>query len=79
MTQQAPRGSQPYQFPIQHLRVSQSLSLNELAAAVRMDPAHLELIEREAPGASPTGEELRRIADVLKCSVEDLGQACNGA
>jgi transcriptional regulator with XRE-family HTH domain len=55
--------------------VSRGLTLNELAAAVQMDPAHLELIERQSPNASPTMEELRRLAVVLECSVENLGQA----
>ena len=68
----SPRGSQPHQWPIRHLRVSRGLSLNELATAVQMDPAHLELIERQSSSACPTHEELARIANALKCSVEDL-------
>ena len=75
MAENSPRGSQPHQWPIRHLRVSRGLTLNELAAAVQMDPAHLELIERQSPNASPTMEELRRLAVVLECSVENLGQA----
>jgi transcriptional regulator with XRE-family HTH domain len=75
MAEDSPRGSQPHQWPIRHLRVSRGLTLNELAAAVQMDPAHLELIERQSPNASPTLDELRRIADVLQCSVEDLGSS----
>jgi DNA-binding Xre family transcriptional regulator len=77
MIDESPAGSQPHHWPIRRLRVSQGLSLNELAAAVQMDSAHLELIERQSSGASPTHEELARIAAVLKCSVEDLEQASN--
>ena len=77
MSEEDPRGSQPHQWPIRHLRERRNLTLNELAAAVQMDPAHLELIERQSPSAAPSGEELKRIADVLQCSVEDLKQASN--
>lgn len=75
MAHNPPRGSQPYQWPLRRLRVSRGLTLNELAASVQMDPAHLELIERQSPNASPTIEELRGLARVLECSVKDLGQA----
>jgi transcriptional regulator with XRE-family HTH domain len=66
-------GSQPHEWPIRRLREQHGLSLNELATAVQMDPAHVELIERQSPSASPTRAELERIAAVLQCRVDDLG------
>jgi len=58
--------------PIHRLRTAQGLTHNELAAMVRMDPAHLDLIERQSPLATPTLKELEAIARVLSCRVEDL-------
>jgi hypothetical protein len=39
---------------------------------IGMDPAHLDLIERQSPLAAPTLVELQAIASVLSCRVEDL-------
>jgi DNA-binding Xre family transcriptional regulator len=58
--------------PIRRLRQIKGLSLNELAASIRMDPAHLDLIERQSPFATPTLGELEAIAAVLSCTVEDI-------
>jgi DNA-binding Xre family transcriptional regulator len=58
--------------PVRGLRRARGLSHNQLAAMVGMDPAHLDLIERQSPFATPTLEELKAIAIVLSCRVEDL-------
>jgi transcriptional regulator with XRE-family HTH domain len=58
--------------PIRGLRRARGLSHNQLAAMVGMDPAHLDLIERQSPLAAPTLQELQALARVLSCRVEDL-------
>ncbi|MEI9901548.1 MAG: helix-turn-helix transcriptional regulator [Hyphomicrobium sp.] len=72
MAENPAHGSQPHHWPIRSLREQRGISLNELAAAVQMDPAHVELIERQSPSAAPTRAELERIAAALQCSVDDL-------
>jgi transcriptional regulator with XRE-family HTH domain len=58
--------------PICRLRQAKGFTLNELAASIRMDPAHLDLIERQSPFATPTLGELEAIAAVLSCAVDDI-------
>jgi len=48
------------------------ITLQELAQAAAIDPAHLELMERRSLLASPTLAELERIADALHLDVEEI-------
>jgi DNA-binding Xre family transcriptional regulator len=58
--------------PICALRKARGLTLNQLAAAIAMDPAHLDLIERQSQFAAPTRQELEAIARALSCSVDEI-------
>jgi len=58
--------------PIAAARRKLSLSLQDVARTALIDPAHLELIERQSALASPTLAELQRIASVLRLDVEIL-------
>ena len=62
----------PNEWPIRALRISRGLSLNELSAQTGIDPAHLELIERDSASAAPTIAELQKVADALGCTIEDI-------
>jgi DNA-binding Xre family transcriptional regulator len=68
----AQRADAVNETPIHRLRRVGGLSHNQLAAMIGMDPAHLDLIERQSPLATPTLQELEAIARVLACRVEDL-------
>jgi transcriptional regulator with XRE-family HTH domain len=68
----APSHTNPTHTPIQALRLQRGMSLNELAAATRLDPAHLELIERQSHFATPNRAEMEAIAAALKVTVEEL-------
>jgi DNA-binding Xre family transcriptional regulator len=68
----APRVDAVQETPIRGLRRARGLSHNQLAAMIGMDPAHLDLIERQSPLATPTLQELEAIARILSCRVEDL-------
>jgi len=58
--------------PITAARRNLGMSLNDLARAAHMDPAHLELMERRSHFASPTLAELERIAGILRVGVEQI-------
>jgi hypothetical protein len=48
------------------------LSAGELARAAQIDPAHLDLIERRSDFATPTLDELERIAAILELDVDAI-------
>jgi hypothetical protein len=58
--------------PIHELRRKRGLSISALARLVRMDPAHLELIEQNSNFAAPSRAELEDIAAALGASVHEL-------
>jgi transcriptional regulator with XRE-family HTH domain len=58
--------------PITAARLKLGLSLNDLAHAAQIDPAHLELMERRSHFAAPTLAELERIAAILQVDVDDI-------
>jgi transcriptional regulator with XRE-family HTH domain len=58
--------------PITAARLKLGMSLNDLAQAARIDPAHLELMERRSHYASPTLAELERLAAILQVSVDEI-------
>jgi transcriptional regulator with XRE-family HTH domain len=58
--------------PIAAARRRLGITLQELAHAAAIDPAHLELMERGSLLASPTLAELERIADTLHLDVREI-------
>src|SRR5690242_21717066 len=52
--------------PITTARLRLGMSTGDLARAAQIDPAHLDLIERRSDFATPTLDELTRIARVLE-------------
>jgi transcriptional regulator with XRE-family HTH domain len=58
--------------PITAARLKLGMSLNDVAYAAQMDPAHLELMERRSHFASPTIAELKRIAAILQVEVDEI-------
>lgn len=58
--------------PITLLRLRQGLTLNQLASAARIDPAHLELIERRSGFAAPHRDEIMALARALRVPVEEV-------
>src|SRR5262245_61851615 len=70
----SPRLPEPVEgmSPITIARLKLDMSLNDLARAARIDPAHLELLERRSHFASPTLDELQRIAAILHVGVDDI-------
>lgn len=58
--------------PITAARLRLGLSAGELARAAQIDPAHLDLIERRSDFATPTLDELVRIAAVLDLDVDAI-------
>ncbi|HZP19201.1 MAG TPA: helix-turn-helix transcriptional regulator [Bauldia sp.] len=57
---------------LHQIRTERGLSINELAARVRMDPAHLELIERGSNYAAPSRQELEELARELGVPADEL-------
>jgi transcriptional regulator with XRE-family HTH domain len=58
--------------PITAARLKLGMSLNDLAQAAQIDPAHLELMERRSHFASPTLDELERLAAILQVGVDEI-------
>ena len=58
--------------PIAAARRRLGITLQELARAAAVDPAHLDLMERGSFLASPTLAELERIADALHLDVRQI-------
>jgi transcriptional regulator with XRE-family HTH domain len=58
--------------PITTARLRLQMSAGDLARAAQIDPAHLDLIERQSDFAAPTLAELERIALVLAVTVDEI-------
>jgi transcriptional regulator with XRE-family HTH domain len=73
-TETPPQRSHPVHDlpPITAARLQQGMSLNDLARAAQIDPAHLELMERGSHFASPTLAELERVAAILELTVDEI-------
>jgi|HubBroStandDraft_6_1064221.scaffolds.fasta_scaffold3281755_1 transcriptional regulator with XRE-family HTH domain len=58
--------------PITVARLRLRMSAGDLARAAQIDPAHLDLIERRSDLATPTLDELERIAGILELTVDEI-------
>ena len=58
--------------PVKALRLYRGMTLNELAYAARMDPAHVDLIEHQSGLANPSLAELEALAKALGLGVAAL-------